>query len=70
MGELTRQVQRAYPLEVSSEDTLLFCRGEEKEAKTTSRKNDTSSEVERIVTTKSGRRVRKPVKYDCDSAPL
>ena len=49
MGELTRPVQRVYPLEVSSEDPLRFCRGEAKEVKTTSRKNDTSSEVERIV---------------------
>ena len=64
MGELTRPVQRVYPLEVSSEDPLLFGHGESKEVKTTSRKNDTSTEVERIVTTKSGRRGRKPVKYE------
>jgi len=64
MGELTQPVQWVYPLEVSSEDRLLFCRGETKEVKTTSRKNDTSSEVERIVTTISGRRVRKPEKYE------
>jgi hypothetical protein len=60
MGELTRPV-RVYPLEVISEDPLVLCH---KEEKTTSRKYDSQSEVERLVITKSGRRVRKPVKYD------
>jgi hypothetical protein len=64
MGELTRQVQRVYPLEVSSEDPLVLCRKEKEKEKTTSREKESPSEVERRVMTKSGRRVKKPVKYD------
>jgi hypothetical protein len=59
MGELTRPV-RVYPLEIRSEDPLVF----RLEEKATSMEKDSPSKDERHVTTKSGRRVRKPVKYD------
>jgi hypothetical protein len=59
MGELTRPV-RVYPLEIRSEDSLVFSL----EEKITSMEKDSPSKDERHVTTKSGRRLRKPVKYD------
>lgn len=64
LGKLTRPVQRVYPLEVSREDPHLFYSEKEKEVKPTRREDPFLPEEKEIVTTKSGRRVRKPGKYE------
>jgi hypothetical protein len=53
MGELTRPVQRVYPLEIRNEDPLVLSL----EEKAMSMEKDSPSKDERHVTTNSGRRV-------------